>query len=206
MSFILNDTGLKITSATNKVLFDSARSTPHITDIVSGTLYSGEQTGAVGTMNYFTLDGTPIETELYCQLVGQYYEEYAGPIITIANTFIMPYYKVSLPVSNSKQGAYPVGDTGGNWIAANGGMLLRAYSSTKEYEYTGAVQGTQYVHAYIPSNGILRVEVVTNISGHYSTSDAIAPTPRVQQYQGNTTRVIPHTAFTVDYKIFIGTT
>jgi hypothetical protein len=202
MSFILNSSGLKVSSNTGKVLFDSDRPTPHIVSVVSGTITSGILEGNT----YLTgiVDQQP--REFACQCQRWQTNDFYSAFYTTDKTFFIPYYRVSLPVSNNRLGAYAVGETNGSWVSANGGLLLRAYSSREAVSYpsfVGAFQGVQFVHAYVPQNGTMRVSVSTSIFGQYGFGDAIAPAyipgPMAPQ-------PIPHTAYTVDYKIFIGTT
>ena len=194
MSFLLDSNGMKITSATNKVLFDSARKSPHIVAAIQYTLNSnGNLTGWQGK----------IDREVghqYVEVVQEWSGDYTGDLFRADSTFIIPYYRVSLPVTNTIAGVYPVGETNGNWIAANGGLLLRVFSSNNNFAWAGGLQGTQHVHAYIPSPGTLRLSVLTNIFGHVRYSDSIYVSSNFA-----TERVIPNTAFVVDFKIFIGT-
>lgn len=200
MSFILDSTGMRITSNTNKLVFDSSRQSPHLIDSITGTFTSGGNLpGWVTTLQQYDY----IPTEMGVECIAQQWIEYQDPFFSPSKTFILPYYKVSLPISNTREGAYPVGETNGNWIASNGGLLLRAYTSVRSFPNAGSLQGTQFIHAYCPSNGIFRVEVTTNIFGHMGRSDAVFIDPG---YAGGTVQLtIPNTSYTVEYKIFLGT-
>lgn len=201
MSLILNSSGMKITSDTDKVLFDSSRQSPHVVSSVSGTINSNGNLPGYASAQFI------YERALYdsgYECLYQQWAEYYDPFFTVNKTFVLPYYKVSLPISNTIVGAYPIGETNGNWISANGGLLLRAYASRSKWDpKEGVLQGTQFVHAYCPMDGVLRVEVVTNIFGHVSSVDAISTFYLINS-TGNVPITVPHTTYVVDYKIFIG--
>lgn len=214
MSFILDSQGMRVTNATGKTVFDSSRSNPHIVTAATGTLSSGNITGLVGgvsaELNVGTGNIVLLQKWVRCTYIHT--ATYTSSLYSKNKTFLIPYYKPTLPVTNNRVGAYRVADTSGKWVAANGGLMLRVYSSQKSFTYAAPLQGTQYVHAYVPFDGTMRVEVVTNIFGHmvgdyYSSGqDAVDPDNYTANdvLRGGISRAIPHTEFSIDYKVYIG--
>ena len=214
MSLFISPNQIQVTDGATTV-FDLGRSTPHIIQSVSGTL------NITNTTIYNLVTGSQITSgsvHVWAASVSQ-----TAHLLKVDpnRAFLLCYFKINSLPTNAAYGQFNMFTPSSQWIGANGGILLRVwtsrYNGTAQYvDQLTAFQGTQFLFTYVdpnpdpnfPDYHRLYIGARTICGGINYDNDAldiVATGNRDPQNQFLFSQSLSSTSGQVDYRIFVGT-
>lgn len=208
MSLLISPNQIQVTDGATTV-FDLGRSTPHIIQSVSGTL-------SIPNATIYNLLGANFIVHLW----GFGASATAHLVKCDPNrAFILCYYRISSLPTSSRYGQFNMFNSGSQWIGANGGLLLRIWSSSAGGNGVNGFQGTQFVYTYIdpspdpnyPDYHRLYIGsrmVCGGVSNENDTLDCLSSGSGGTRDPNNQflfSKSVSEASGQIDYRIFVGT-